>query len=157
MALRRFRVSPIFLYGLYESSIATELTQGLLYLLPSLGDSDLPSARCCTSIFSSGTIHKGFVHRTAVSSRYTIRSKEKSVPMVRFDAILSWTNRLTSMTPPTPLTCLRNFAIPAPGAIIVMDAEIVTKFQVSDPSVNIIDCLGISNQRANESLQNTQE
>lgn len=77
--------------------------------------------------------------------------------MVRFDAILSWTNRLTSMTPPTPLTCLRNFAIPAPGAIIVMDAEIVTKFQVSDPSVNIIDCLGISNQRANESLQNTQE
>lgn len=60
------------------------------------------------------------------------------------------------MSPPTPLTRLRNFATRALGAISVMDAQIVTKFQVSDSRVGIIDCLGLSNQRANEVLQNTQ-
>lgn len=61
------------------------------------------------------------------------------------------------MSPPTPLTRLRNVAAFAPGAIGVMDAQIVTKFQISDSKGSLIDCLGLSNQRANEVLQNTQE
>lgn len=60
------------------------------------------------------------------------------------------------MSPPTPLTRLGNFAISTPGAIGVMDAQIVTKSKVLDSRGSFIDCLGISNQRANEVSQNTQ-
>ena len=63
---------------------------------------------------------------------------------------------MTGMSSPTPLTRLRNFATFTAGAVGVMDAQIVTKFQISD-SRGIINCLGLSNQRANEVLQNTQE
>lgn len=152
-----FRVSPIFRSGLYESSIATHLTQGFRYLLRSLGDFDQLSARCCISSFSSDRIRKDFVHRSAVSSTYTIQAKQMSVPIVGLHVVYVWANRLTGMSPPTPLTRLGNFAIPALGAIGVMDAQIVTKSRGSDSGVATIDCLGLSHQRANEALQNMQE
>jgi hypothetical protein len=55
-----------------------------------------------------------------------------SVPIVGLHVVYVWANRLTGMSPPTPLTRLGNFAIPALGAIGVMDAQIVTKSRGSD-------------------------